>query len=283
MAAPDESWSTITTGQVDADSPLDVTLTQALRANLIHLEQWLGDGYVAAKDHDHDGVNSKSITLNVSQSQMKSTTGTVNTSSTAGVNLTLPGGEYGFYPRVNIGAAGSTGFARIADTVTGSTAVATLIWLSMGNLGGGGITALQRYIQASPPYMLGEKKWGHFLYQLRDIASGNVISAYEAADPPWAYNGPSSHSKDSIERIACVPHPFADYYDCGLPAGTEISLIDLSDKGANVWCKGLKGKGKGLFADMGRLKLGSITPHSKYKLPTIGRFSTSVVIRKATI
>jgi len=61
MAVPSESWSVVTSGQVDADSPLDETLMEAMRGNLIHLEEWLGDSYTAAKDHDHDGTNSKAV------------------------------------------------------------------------------------------------------------------------------------------------------------------------------------------------------------------------------
>ena len=61
MTIPSKSWSVIADGQVDADSPLDTTLITAIRDNLIHLEEWLGDGYTAAKDHNHDGVSSSLI------------------------------------------------------------------------------------------------------------------------------------------------------------------------------------------------------------------------------
>jgi len=46
---------------VDADSPINETLMSYIRTNLIHLEQWIGDAYVAAKDHDHDNANSAYI------------------------------------------------------------------------------------------------------------------------------------------------------------------------------------------------------------------------------
>ncbi|HHL40888.1 MAG TPA: hypothetical protein ENJ37_10315 [Deltaproteobacteria bacterium] len=61
MAAPTYPWNTISASQTDADSPLDTTLMEAIRQNLIHLEEWLGDSYTAAKDHDHDGANSKLV------------------------------------------------------------------------------------------------------------------------------------------------------------------------------------------------------------------------------
>ena len=66
MAAPTEVFATITTAQVDADSPLDVTLMGSIRANLINLnEQLIGDAatYVAAQAHTHDGVNSAPVTV----------------------------------------------------------------------------------------------------------------------------------------------------------------------------------------------------------------------------
>ena len=63
MAAPSKAWVVIADSQIDADSPLDTTLVTALRDDVVHLEEWLGDGYTAAKDHDHDAVNSKSVVL----------------------------------------------------------------------------------------------------------------------------------------------------------------------------------------------------------------------------
>jgi hypothetical protein len=63
MPAPSKNYTLIPDGSIDADSPLDVTLMTQIRDNLIHLEEWLGDGYTAAKDHDHDGVNSKKAVI----------------------------------------------------------------------------------------------------------------------------------------------------------------------------------------------------------------------------
>jgi hypothetical protein len=274
MAVPSKSWSTISDAQVDAESPLDETLMTAIRDNLIHLEEWLGLDYTAAQNHDHDGTNSKLL---------NSTLGEVSNNATvlsSASNLVLPGGVNGFYPQIRASVTATGIQARIAFNHK-STTYATIISIAVSTAST--VFAQQKYLQNSPPYLLGEKEWGHFLFQLRDVPSGKTIMAYEAADPPWAYNGPSSHLKDSIERIACIPHPFADYIGHALPADKEIVLIDLSNKGPTDWCKGRKDKGKTLLKDMRRLKLGSITPHSKYKLPTIGRFSTSVVIRKATI
>ncbi len=61
MAAPSKNYTMIADSQVDADSPLDATLLTQLRDNIVHLKEWLGDSYTAAKDHDHDGTNSKEV------------------------------------------------------------------------------------------------------------------------------------------------------------------------------------------------------------------------------
>lgn len=61
MAATTYTWNTINSSQTDGDSPLDETLMEAIRQNLVSLEEWLGDGYAQAKDHTHSGVDSALI------------------------------------------------------------------------------------------------------------------------------------------------------------------------------------------------------------------------------
>ena len=58
MAAPSKNFNAPADGQIDAESPVDVTLMTQLRDSLVHLEEWLGMSYTAAQNHDHDGVNS---------------------------------------------------------------------------------------------------------------------------------------------------------------------------------------------------------------------------------
>ncbi|MBI5237706.1 MAG: hypothetical protein HY887_04715 [Deltaproteobacteria bacterium] len=63
MPAPSKNYTLIADTSIDADSPLDVILLTAIRDDLIHIEEWLGDSYTAAKNHNHDGVNSASATV----------------------------------------------------------------------------------------------------------------------------------------------------------------------------------------------------------------------------
>ncbi len=61
MAVPSKNFTNIPDGDIDADSPLTETLMTQIRDSLVHLEEWLGLDYSAAKNHDHDGTNSKKI------------------------------------------------------------------------------------------------------------------------------------------------------------------------------------------------------------------------------
>ncbi len=61
MVAPSKSFTVIPDSDIDPDSPITTGLMTNLRDNDVHTEEWLGDSFVAAKDHDHDGVNSKVV------------------------------------------------------------------------------------------------------------------------------------------------------------------------------------------------------------------------------
>ncbi len=63
MAEPTYQWNGITASQTDAESPIDTALMEGIRQNLEHLREWLGESFTPAKDHDHDGINSKSVLL----------------------------------------------------------------------------------------------------------------------------------------------------------------------------------------------------------------------------
>jgi hypothetical protein len=88
MAAPSKSYTLIADSSIDSNSIIDATLMTQIRDNLIHLEEWLGNGYTAAQDHDHDGVNSKSPVLangSVTGAKMSKT---IVTSGSQAINAT---------------------------------------------------------------------------------------------------------------------------------------------------------------------------------------------------
>lgn len=61
MVAPSKPFTVIPDGDIDPDSPLTTGLMTNLRDNDVHNEEWIGDGFTAAKDHDHDGINSATV------------------------------------------------------------------------------------------------------------------------------------------------------------------------------------------------------------------------------
>ena len=220
MPPPTYPWTVIAAGQTDQDSPVDQTLMDGIRENLIHLEEWLGDGYIAAKNHDHGGVNS-SIMANgavtttaklanaiVSQAKLKTSIGSVNTSSTTGADLTLPGGEYGFYPQIKNEFGGenaywgtTNGTFHTAHT-TSDTYLSRIILYTTNALRDA--YAQQRYVTAS-----GEIFW---IFILRDKITKKVNAMYQAPDHPCFGNG---NDPDK------VPHPFPSFD----PMNQEIVVI----------------------------------------------------------
>jgi|GEM_PF-2212594 len=177
-----------------------------------------------------------------------------------GGNVLLPGGQYGFYPQIKqIGGSA----VEVQINFTGPLGLNYVTPISMATPGfAGGAMASQRYIQASPPYDLGEGEVPLFVFALVDGA-GKVMASYVAPDPPWANNGPTdirpTHYRDGkgyqrrrvkpiedtpeaklaalrspeFEEVevttafknadmALIPHPFRGE----LPAGSALVLLD---------------------------------------------------------
>lgn len=69
------TFTTISAGQTDANSPLDEVLMDAIRQDIDVLYEWLGGPtYTPSTSHDHDGVNSAQV--DVISSFPDATTGT---------------------------------------------------------------------------------------------------------------------------------------------------------------------------------------------------------------
>jgi len=137
----------------------------------------------------------------VAQAKLKTTNSSVNTASLTPVNLTLPGGEYGFYPKIKMSNAISQEWRAYImshtdyDTAsfTGWTSYVTNISLGIGT-SGQTIYASQRYVTAS-----GEVFW---IFILRDKITKQIISMYQAPDHPCMGNG---------GKPLLIPHPFEGY------------------------------------------------------------------------
>lgn len=211
----------------------------------------------------------------VAQSQLKTTSGAVSAAATT--NLTLPGGAYGFYPQIKISGSGTNTW-QIGNSNINLTYV-TNIYISVAGMNTA--YAQQRYVQASPPYKIGGVTWGHFLFLLRNITTGKVISAYEAEDPPWAYNGLLHLPKDDVKKIQEVPHPFVDYITKDPAAdGLEIVIVDLSQKNTKKWKADNAKLGKSPLESLSGIITGKGTrrTHKSKGIPTIAGFTDKINI-----
>jgi len=141
----------------------------------------------------------------VSQAKLKTSSGEVSTTSTTGANLTLPGGEYGFYPQVK-----SAAVAMDAHLVLNLLPLSyvTNIHLKSSN-SDWTVYARQRYVTSS-----GEVHW---VFILRDKTTKDTIAMYQAPDHPCFGNG---------GKPLLVPHPFGSYD----PDKHEIIVINPSDE-----------------------------------------------------
>ena len=159
------------------------------------------------------GVNPSFATLpssgltSVSQGDLNTATGEVSTGGSK--LLTLPGGEYGFYPQVKGSHINTDYGASIGSTGTITafgTTYQTRIYLEEGY---GMVYAQQRYITASGH--------DHWIFLLVDKETKDVISSYQAPDHPSANQGGATEID--------IPHPFGSYD----PEKHEIVVVDNVD------------------------------------------------------
>ena len=247
-------------------------------------------GYLKDNIEAHDHVSGRGAQIPqggiasgaVGQGELKTATATQNAVllSGAGNPFILPGGSYTLDWTLVGATPGRADNLRYVGYVGDSTdfGIVTIV-------NGGGSTETcyinSRYIQNSPPYKIGNQKWGHFVYILIN-SQDDIIASYEAEDPPYAYHGPEHNAKDSVERIMAVPHPFIKYWDRD-PAldGLEIVLIDLRGHDTKKWKDDNAKNGKGILEDLGHInKKGKIVTPQELGIDDIQGFTDKVKIRK---
>ncbi|MBI1397077.1 MAG: hypothetical protein GC151_13960 [Betaproteobacteria bacterium] len=138
------------------------------------------DGIVVTRAIEQSNI----WTGQIGQAEIRTSTGSVSVVSGSG-HFALPGGEYGFYPQLR--GTGGTVTANIASGYIATGSNVTVIYLNASLAG----YATQRYVQASPPYDLGNGDVPLFVFAEVDRSTGAVVSAWAAEDPPWANNGPT--------------------------------------------------------------------------------------------
>lgn len=267
-----------TTAEVDADSPLNETFFTKMKDNFDVLN---GADVTGGDAHNHSGGDGATIgTDGVNQNSIKTATSSqsIVIGNYTNISLALTGGTWSMWTASASIASdnnGTIGFG-VGDTPPGT--------LGLKNTDSTASTFYidGRYIQSSPPYKIGDTTWGHFFYVLRNKLTGEIFGTSEAEDPSWAYNGAIwVKDKNSVERMASAPHPFADYWDKPLPDELEICLIDMKDfnvTALKIDC--LKNKKKADQEILKNIIMGSVQSHKKYNLPEVPGFTDKVKIRK---
>lgn len=136
----------------------------------------------------------------ITQAKLKTSGGEVSTTLTA--NLTLPGGDYGFFPKIKVSAGSDTWTYRIATGFTGTSYVTNIAMVDDGSPDRTAY-AYQTYVTSS-----GEVHW---IFILVDKATGKKLSFYSAPDHPSFGN-------------KGLKHPFPDYK----PELHEILVVNPS-------------------------------------------------------
>lgn len=183
-AGANPSW---TNQAPDADTLDTYSTATAATASSIYVSG--GDGYLPD--------------ATVDTTALKTATGEV-TSTSAGENVTLPGGTYAFFPQTKISSATSAYIYLFRGEFTGAvTTYTTFLGMSVG--GGQTLYAQSRYVTAS-----GQDYW---LFICIDRITKDPILMWAAPDHP-AYGNGGDFDK--------LPHPFGSYDE----TKHEIILVD---------------------------------------------------------
>lgn len=200
------AYSTLSDSQIDADSPLIADTLFKLRDNPEAIALGLSGATRIVAGALAAGAALGNIGAGgIAQGYLNTSLGevSINGDSTGGTGaLTLPGGQYGFYPQTKHGgAAGANSWEIYINGGTLETTYITEIYFKHSDTDAWTPDpygyAQQRYINSSPPYNIGDGDVPLFVFAL--VNSSGVIEATYAADvPPWAYNGPTRVTADRI-------------------------------------------------------------------------------------
>lgn len=181
--------STATTASTITGQGTLATLNSVATANIDNL------AVTGAKMASATITQSKMAASSIGQGQMKTTQGTVSVSlplNSFGLTPVLPGGSYGFMPLVYSDHASDVDFRNFYKTSASTSQQppgAYFFNKSLSVVRNG--YAKVRYVQASPPYDLGDGEIKLFIFVEVDNTTGDIIRTYAAPEAPWHYSGPT--------------------------------------------------------------------------------------------
>lgn len=224
------AYGTLSDSQIDGDSPLIADTLFKLRDNPIAI----ANGDPGAPRIQTAGINDQAVTnakiadwtigpyknagASIKQYALDTSEGSVLVNGDGGggdAAITLPGGQYGFYPQLaqtgNTNAGANNWLAQIIGygplgEGSGIATARTTYFSLVNNISSTytpdpTATVYQRYINSSPPYNLGDGGVPLFVF-VKIRADGKMGGIYVADVPPWAYNGPTRVTTDRICKLS---------------------------------------------------------------------------------
>lgn len=248
------SYTAITTSEVDADSPITESLMTRLRDNPIAItEGSSGAPKIQTAAYDTGSVDQAAIGASaVGQAELKTATDNqftvISGNDSAGVLMT--GGTYTMVNGVG-STQSSQGFSLGRDDDTGNDEGTW--WVNNQSSSQETFYSRARYIQASPPYNLGDGDIPLFVYLL--MGSDGIHGASVAPDPMWAYHGPTDIRAQQIDRVTGrqyrterilpngmtpmqakyhAPEIYQQFMRCELSCDTQVVEVDQAFKNRDM-------------------------------------------------
>lgn len=202
------------------------------------LEAVFGGGLTTIKQGDLS-----TLTGSVSAAAPGMSAGSSTQIGDIGTEVTLPGGQYGFFPQLNTNTAPASiqGWLLQESSSTYTASLRTFTVKTTNTIGVTGVThgALQRYVTTSPPFDIGDGEMMGFSYLLMN-SDGTVDASYMADVPPWAYNGPTDIRptrvcpKTGQKYIQRKKLPALDDYMAGAEIVSEETPLTMAIKNADM-------------------------------------------------
>lgn len=225
------AYVTIPDSDLDPDSPLTTALVTAFRDNLIAFsERATGSPTPVSSFIDvatmiaPDLLTQAELAANsVGQSELKTTTAsqsvTVPASGSAAITLTG-----GINTTCHFQGGGN-------DCVGHSGTYAAQVRARDPSSAGGTLYVYSQYVQASPPYDLGDGEVPLFVFAMIENGSGRILGTYAAEDPPWAYHGPTIITPHRIDQVTRKGYRNVTQYQLDNPGWqASIATADLATK-----------------------------------------------------
>lgn len=201
------AYDPILNTEIDLDSPITESLMTRMR-----------DNPIAIADGDVGAPRIKPTALNTALETFNFTLIAANSSGTV-YSQTSSAGEYGFYPRTEIGvySGGAASLnawmivnngAQRFETVAGGApdivkpeATYIDVW-GIATVPASAffeVTVKQRYMESSKPYNLGDGEIDLFIWLF--YKNGTLAAIHCSESPPWVYNGKTKCRPDHVEHV----------------------------------------------------------------------------------